>query len=64
MNEVGRTIWARDMRVKGKIRKLSSRYCAVCGYHDCYIVDWEDGTVTKPCTRGVSVTKHGELKID
>ena len=64
MNDVGKTIWARDMSVKGKVRKISSRYCAVCGYHDCYIVDWDDGSVTKPCTKGVCYTHNGDLVIE
>lgn len=64
MNNARKIIWASDRSIKGTVRKISSRYCAVCGQHDCYIVDWEDGSVTKPCTSGVRYTDNGDLIID
>lgn len=53
MNDVGKTIWSRDHKIKGTVKTISSRLCAACGYHSCYIVKWEDGKTTKPCTKGV-----------
>ena len=63
MSDIGKTIWARDCSVKGKVIKESERYCAVCGRHACYIVHWEDGTMTKPCTKGVLYQENGDLII-
>lgn len=52
--DVGKTIWSRNKAERGKILRISHRYCAACGGdHSCYIVQWSDGTTTKPCTAGV-----------
>lgn len=52
-NDVGKVIWSRGRKVKGMVTAVSERYCTVCGRHTCYIVRWDDGTKTKPCTAGV-----------
>lgn len=53
-NDIGKTIWSRGRKEKGVVTKLSERYCAGCqSTHTCYIVKWDDGTTTKPCTAGV-----------
>ena len=62
--EVGKTIYARNRTSVGKVRKVSYRRCAVCGDHSCYIVDWEDGGMTKPCTCGVKTNPDGTLEIE
>ena len=50
---VGRTMLSRDGALKGVITGVSSRYCAGCGMnHPCYLVTWENGRKTKPCTKG------------
>ena len=57
-------ILSRNGKLKGKIKTVSYRYCAGCQKdHECYIVHWEDGTLTKPCTAGVRKNKDGILQI-
>lgn len=63
-SDVGKTILSSDRLHKGIITKESERYCAVCGWHSCYIVRWDDGTMTKPCTAGVSYDRDSILIID
>ena len=62
--EAGKIIYARNRTSIGKVRKVSYRRCAVCGYHSCYIVDWEDNSMTKPCTCGVKSNPDGTLEIE
>ena len=62
-SEVGAPFLSRDAAIKGHVEKISSRRCAVCSYCTCYIVRWEDGTVTKPCVRGVGYNADGILQI-
>lgn len=62
-NEVGKTIWSRNKAVKGVVTAISHRACAVCGYGTCYIVKWDDGKITKPCTKSVGYTPEGDLLI-
>ena len=62
----GRTIYGRNRVCVGKVRRVSYRQCAVCGWHSCYIVDWGEGTsrkMTKPCTCGVKENPDGTLQI-
>lgn len=63
--DIGKTIFARGTRdIKGTVKSVSSRYCAACqSTHTCYIVKWDDGTTTKPCTAGVKVNSDGTLQI-
>lgn len=62
--DVGKKIWTRDHSEYGIVQKESHRYCAACGFtHSCYIVKWNDGTITKPCTKGVEVLPNGDLHI-
>lgn len=63
MSDINRTIWSRDHKIKGRITHESERYCAACGRHSCYIVKWDDNTITKPCTKGVSCLPNGDLII-
>jgi hypothetical protein len=64
MSNVGKIIWARGRKEKGIVVKESFRWCAACGRnHDCYIVKWDDGTKTKPCTAGIK-TVGDELEIE
>ena len=64
MSEIGKTMWSRDRVFRGTVTKISRRYCAACGGdHDCYIVHWDDGTVTKPCANGVEYDTNGDLII-
>jgi hypothetical protein len=66
MSDIGKTIWSRGHEEKGIVTNESERYCAVCGRHSCYIVKWDDGTITKPCTAGVKVVgdELDELEIE
>lgn len=64
MSDVTKYIWDRNLEMKGIITKESERYCSICGRHSCYIVLWDDGTRTKPCTAGVSYLPNGDLIID
>ena len=62
----GRKIYGRNRACVGKVRRVSYRQCAVCGWHSCYIVDWGEGTsrkMTKPCTCGVKENPDGTLEI-
>lgn len=62
----GRKIYGRNRACVGKVRRVSYRQCAVCGWHSCYIVDWGEGTsrkMTKPCTCGVKENPDGTLQI-
>lgn len=53
--DVGKTMWSRDRAIKGTVTGISQRRCAACGRtHTCYIVKWDDGTTTKPCTKAMS----------
>ena len=63
MSDVEKNIWDRNHTVKGIVIKESERYCTVCGRHSCYIVKWEDGQKTKPCTCGVKLLEDGDLQI-
>ena len=66
MDDVGKIIWSRGKEIKGIVKSISSRYCAACGRnHRCYIVRWDDGTMTKPCSAGVGIIggTGGELII-
>lgn len=64
-SEVGNIIYSRDKKEKGVVKKISSRYCAACGgIETCYVVEWEDGKITKPCIAGVGVNlEDGTLYI-
>lgn len=64
MNDTGKIIWSRGQKEKGIVTSESERYCAVCGRHACYIVKWNDGKTTKPCTHGVKRLSNGELEIE
>ena len=51
---IGKTILSRGGKHKGTVTGVSSRYCKACGMnHPCFLVTWEDGKKTKPCTAGV-----------
>ncbi len=64
MSAVGKTIWSRGRTEKGTITKESHRWCAGCGrHHSCYIVKWDDGSITKPCTAGVKQS-NDEFEIE
>lgn len=63
MSDIGKTIWSREHKEKGIVVNESERYCAVCGRHSCYIVKWEDGKKTKPCTHGIKRLSNGDLEI-
>lgn len=61
---IGRTIWNQKHTEKGVVISISNRYCAACGHdHECYIVKWDDGAKTKPCTAGVKAVGD-ELQIE
>ena len=62
-SDVGKTIWSRGHEEKGIVTKESERYCALCGWHSCLIVKWEDGKRTKPCTAGIKHLENGDLEI-
>ena len=63
--DIGETIRSRDGSISGKITGVSERYCAACQVvHSCYLVKWEDGKRTKPCTKGVKTLSNGELQIN
>lgn len=64
-NEVGNTIYSRDKKEKGIVKKISSRYCSACGgIETCYVVEWEDKKITKPCHAGVGINLNdGTLYI-
>lgn len=48
----------------GQILHRSHRYCAACqGNHSCYVVQWPDGKVTKPCTADCKINADGRLQI-
>lgn len=62
--DIGKTFLSSDGKIKGVVKTISERYCAACQCtHTCYIVDWEDGVRTKPCTAGVRVNPGGTLQI-
>lgn len=63
--EVGNVIYSRDKTEKGVVKKIQSRYCAACYATSlCYVVEWSDGKITKPCIHGVGIKeKTGELYI-
>lgn len=63
MSNTGKIIWDRTHTHKGVIIKESERYCIVCGRHSCYIVEWDDGMRTKPCTNGVYTLQDDEFQI-
>ena len=60
----GAKIYARGKTMAGTVRCVSYRHCAACGQHSCYIVDWPDGHMTKPCTAGVKTNPDGTLEIE
>lgn len=60
---VGRKLWDANHNEHGTVKSISSRFCAVCGQHDCFVVEWPDGKVTKPCTAGVKMLADGDLQI-
>lgn len=61
---IGQTMLSRDGNIKGVVTGVSSRYCAACERnHPCYLVTWEHGKKTKPCTKGVKELPHGGLQI-
>lgn len=63
-DEVGNTIYSRNKKEKGIVKKISSRYCAACGESNlCYVVEWEDKKITKPCIEGVAINDDGTLYI-
>ena len=62
-DEIGKTFWSRDRKIRGVVTGISSRRCAACGYSRCYLVKWEDGTRTKPCAKDVGYTPNGDLII-
>jgi hypothetical protein len=64
MSDIGKIIWNRDRTEKGIVTNISSRYCACCGQHECLIVKWDDGTKTKPCTKGIKSINTNELQIE
>ncbi len=60
----GRRIWNRDKAISGIIQAKTRRYCAACQrVHDSYIVLWDNGMKTKPCTAGVEFLENGDLHI-
>ena len=62
--EVGQKFLSKNGKDEGIVRGISSRYCAACGrVRSCYIVEWEDGSTTKPCVIGVVRNKDGVLQI-
>jgi hypothetical protein len=58
----GDVVLSRDGSAKGTVVGLSVRYCAACGrVSPCANVRWEDGKLTKPCTRGtMKLVKRSE----
>lgn len=64
-NEVGNTIYSRNKEEKGIVKKISTRYCGACGgIETCYVVEWEDKKITKPCIAGVGINlEDGTLYI-
>lgn len=57
---IGMRIFSRDKSVKGVVTGVSARYCAACERcHPCYLVTWENGKKTKPCTKSVGETIGG-----
>ena len=55
-NEVGNTMYSRDKSEKGTVKKIQSRYCAACYSTSlCYVVEWSDGKITKPCIHGIGI---------
>lgn len=63
-DEVGNTIYSRNRKEKGIVKKISYRYCAACcGDNLCYVVEWEDKKITKPCAAGVAINDDGTLYI-
>lgn len=63
-NHIGSIILSRNGKTRGTITGASARYCAACGRnHPCFLVTWEDGQKTKPCTRGVKQVSTGVLQI-
>lgn len=62
--DIGKTILSRDGKERGRVQRISSRFCAACqANHTCYIVLWDDTTKTKPCTAGVKTNPDGTLQI-
>lgn len=62
--EIGQKFLSRDGSIEGTVKTISSRYCAACGIIcTCYIVQWSDNSVTKPCARGVIYNANGVLQI-
>ena len=61
--DVGKIIYSATRKVQGKVTNISSRYCSACGReHHCYIVKWDDGSRSRPCTAAVSVNPDGTLQ--
>ena len=55
-DEVGNTIYSRNKTESGIVKKISSRYCAACGgVETCYVVEWKDKKITKPCIHGTGI---------
>ena len=60
----GRRIWSRGKTISGIVKAESRRYCGACmRVHACYVVLWDDGSTTKPCTAGVEFLDNGDLHI-
>lgn len=58
-DEVGNTIHSRNNKEKGIVKKIQNRYCSACGGSNlCYVVEWKDGKITKPCVAGVAINEE------
>jgi hypothetical protein len=54
MSAIGKIIWNKGHTAKGVVTNEGYRYCAACGRdHACFIVHWDDGSRSKPCTAGI-----------
>ena len=72
--DVGKRIYSKNGVYTGVVLKISSKSCFECGkhrhccagcdnHHICYVVQWDDGKVTNPCTSGVKYNLDGSLTI-
>lgn len=57
-------ILSRGSLKTGEILYVSRRYYAACQMNTrCYVVRWQDGSVTKPCATGIHRNADGILQI-
>lgn len=61
---IGKRIFNENSGHFGIVTAVSARRCAACGFAPCYYVKWNNGKMTKPCARGVTLQPDGTLKID